>query len=81
MNTLIGRWQSVGGRWVAELWKGETSGFYYRGSGCSGYLGNDITEAQAVAEMEKRCAAGVGYFQPDTNVTPMVRVARFEAQS
>ena len=71
---LIARWESKGGAYVAELYKAEGSGFYFRGDGCLGYLGNDITEEQALAYIEARCLPGAGFFQPDSNKTPMRRV-------
>lgn len=73
-DTLIGRWESRNGAHVAELWKMHGSGYYYTGNGCSGYFGNDINEAQAIAMMEERCQPGMGYFQPDANKTAMRRV-------
>lgn len=70
---VIAQWQSKGGRYIATLYKAEGSGYYYRGEGCSGYFGNDITEERAIALMEERCAIGAGYFQPDNNKSAMVR--------
>ncbi len=73
--TPIARWESKGGRYVAELYKADGSGFYYNSNnGSGGYLGNDVSEAQAIAMMEQRCAAGTGYFQPDANKSPLRRV-------
>jgi hypothetical protein len=70
----IARWESRGGAYFAELYKAEGSGYYYKGSGCGGYLGNDVSEEQALAMLEARCAPGAGFFQPDNNKTPMRRV-------
>ena len=73
-KTLIGRWESRGGAHVVELHKQERSGYCYRATGVSGYLGTGITEAQAIAIIEARCAIGAGYFQPDRAKTPMKRM-------
>ena len=70
----IARWESLGGRYIVELVKANGSGFYYRGDECGGYLGNDLTQEQAIAEIEARCEPGAGYFQPDYNKTAMKRV-------
>lgn len=72
---IIARWESKGGAYFAELYKADGSGFYYKGSGCGGYLGNDITEQAAINFMVERCAPSAGYFQPDANKLPMKRVA------
>lgn len=74
MKRLIGRWESKGGAYAAELWKMEGSGFYYSGMGCHGYFGNDLPESEAIARMEERCLPGAGFFQPDNNKSPMKRV-------
>ena len=69
-NTLIARWESRGGAHVVELWKQAGSGYSYRATGAGGYLGNDISETDAIAQMVDRLPD----FQPDANRTPMRRV-------
>lgn len=67
--TLVARWQSRSGKHVVELFQDET-GFFYRGDGCGGYLGQ-IGMDKALAEMERR----VPDIQPNANRIPMRREA------
>lgn len=74
----IARWQTPNGRWWAELYialprpgTDGPAGYYYRGDGCGGNLGT-ITEAEAIAEVERKVAQG--YFAPDANKRPLARV-------
>ena len=72
-SLLIARWESRGGTHVAELWKATGSGYYTESPSHRGYLGNDISEAQAIALMESRCSAGAGFYHPGK--TAMRRVS------
>lgn len=68
----IARWESKSGKWWAEL-RRDQYGYAYRGVDCGGSLGILPSDADAVAELDRRVASG--YFQPDANTTPMRRVA------
>ena len=68
MSTLVARWESRSGKWWAELYR-DSLGYSYRAVGAGGVLGG-ASEAEAVAEMEKR----LPLFQPDAAKTPMRRV-------
>lgn len=70
-NRLVARWESKGHAHIVELWKQGGSGYCYRATGASGYLGNDFAnDAEAIASLEPR----INIFQPDRNRTPMKRV-------
>jgi hypothetical protein len=68
-RTIIGRWESEGGRYWVELYR-EPGGYTYDGKGCGGSLGNEITaEVDAVKWIEDRTASCTesrtgGYFHP-----------------
>lgn len=70
-SKIIAKWQSVGGAHYVELWKHHGSGWSYRSSNASGYLGNDFESNEAaIAAFELR----VNDFQPDRNKIPMKRL-------
>ena len=66
----IARWESRSGKHYVDLWRGRW-GPSYDSPGASGSMGN-ITDAQAIAEIERKLSWGM--FQPDKAKTPMRRV-------
>lgn len=69
-RTLVGRWESDGGKYWVELYRDQW-GYGYDGKGCGGYLGK-ITEAEALRWIEERTAGGAAFFHPGKR--PMSRV-------
>ena len=69
--TVIARWESRSGKHWVEL-ATDGAAYRYRAPDAGGYLA-EATKAEAMAEMNRRVAAG--YFQPDANKTPMKQVA------
>jgi hypothetical protein len=67
---VIARWESKSRKWWAELTV-DAWGYSYRGVDCGGSLG-DLTGLQAIEQMQSR--VDNGYFQPDANTSPMLRV-------
>lgn len=72
-RTMIGRWESEGGRYWVELYR-DQNGYSYDGKGCGGSLGNGVTDdAAAVSWIEQRTAGSAGHFHPGKR--PMQRTA------
>jgi hypothetical protein len=70
---IIARWESKSGKYWVELTRSESGSVFYDAPQATGSLGRDLTDEQAVTDMQAR--VNKGYFQPDANKTPMRRVA------
>ena len=68
----LAKWESKSGKYWVTLTR-NTYGVSYTAPQACGTFANPITDADAIAEMEKQVSEG--YFQPDANKTPMKRVA------
>ena len=56
-RVVIGRWESDGGKYWAELYR-DAYGYGYQGKNSGGNMGRDVTtDAEAVAWMEARTAS------------------------
>lgn len=69
MDTVVAKWESKSGKHWVTLTR-DKHGYSFRAGGAGGYLGN-VSESDAVKEMERRVAMGI--YQPDANKTPMRR--------
>lgn len=65
---VVAHWESAGGAYYLTLFKQSGSGYSYRAKGSGGYLGACGSDSAAVAAL-----GDISRFQPDKNVTPMVR--------
>lgn len=64
-RTVIGRWESDGGRYWVELYTDQW-GYGYDGRSCGGFLGkyDSITEEAVIEFMTARIAGNAGFFHP-----------------
>jgi len=75
MNERIARWESrTGKHWVELEWNNEFGFSYVSPDACGSLVAN--TTDEAIAELAPRLEPYAGYFQPDSNKTPMKRVYR-----
>lgn len=62
-RTIIGRWESDGGKYWVELYR-DAYGYGYDGKGCGGFIGKPeaVTEAQAVEFIASKTVGGAAHF-------------------
>jgi hypothetical protein len=73
-KTQVARWESSTGKHHVTLHRDQW-GHSYDSPGMGGSLGNNLSDEEAIAEMQRRVDTGV--FQPDANKRPMKRTAGY----